>query len=99
MLKMGGELSEGEQEALLARAKESISRIRKGLTKLLVQQQKDRHRLKLHSEMNKRSHTQVLFGSVLETGCFIFAALFQIFFVRRWFSSKLSGATGAKQWA
>ena len=66
-----------------------MSRIRKGLTRIQLQQQRDRHRLILHNEMNKTSHTHVLQGSIIETACFIAAALFQIFFVRRWFLAKV----------
>ena len=55
-----------------------------------VQQQRDRHRLKLHSEVNVMSHTRVVSGSIVETAFFIAAALFQIFFVRRWFSAKIA---------
>lgn len=96
MLKLGGDYSAAEEEELATKAKEAISRIRRGLTKIQVQQQHNRHRLVLHSEMNKKSHAHVLQGSIIETACFIGAALFQIFFVRRWFATKTSQA---KQWA
>ena len=54
----------------------------------MVQQQRDRHRLSLHSEMNIMSHKKVVSGSIFETGVFILAAIFQIIFVRRWFASR-----------
>lgn len=69
-----------------------MSRIRKGLTKIQLQQQRDRHRLSLHSEMNKKSHSHVLQGSLIETACFIGASVFQVFFVRRWFASRMAAA-------
>ena len=96
VVKVGGDYTKEDQAAMVSKSKEMISRIRKGLSKIQLQQQRDRHRLILHSEMNKRSHQRVLQGSIIETACFIGAALFQIFFVRRWFASK----TGhAKPWA
>jgi hypothetical protein len=79
----------------MAKAKETMSRIRRGISRIQLQQQHDRHRLILHSEMNKRSHSHVLQGSIIETACFIGAALFQIFFVRRWFAVK----AGTRLWA
>jgi hypothetical protein len=96
VLKVGGDYSKEDQIAMVSKSKEMISRIRKGISKIQLQQQRDRHRLILHSEMSKRSHQRVLQGSIIETSCFIAAALFQIFFVRRWFASK----TGhARPWA
>lgn len=95
VLKLGGDYSAAEEEELITKAKELISRIRKGLSKIQSQQQRDRHRLSLHSEMSKRSHAHVLQGSIIETACFLGAALFQIFFVRRWFAKK----TNARPWA
>jgi hypothetical protein len=90
VLHVGGDkVAEGEEEELMARTKESISRIRQGMNKILVMQQRDRHRLSLHSEQNKQSHSHVLQGSLIETACFIAASLFQLFFVRRWFATKL----------
>lgn len=77
-LKLGGEASAGEEEESIARAKESISRIRKGLTQIQIQQQRDRHRLALHSETNLNSHNHVVAGSIVETACFIIVSFFQV---------------------
>lgn len=79
---------EEEDEAELIRVKESISRIRKGLVRIQLQQQRDRHRLALHSQTNRVSHKHVVIGSVVETAFFIAAAIFQICFVRRWFTNR-----------
>jgi len=77
-LKLGGEASKGEEEEGIIRAKESISRIRKGLTKIQIQQQRDRHRLALHSETNINSHHRVVSGSIVETACFVAVSIFQV---------------------
>lgn len=90
-LKLDGERTTSEEEEGVLRAKETLARIKKGLKKIQVQQQRDRHRLKLHSETNVMSHNRVVSGSIVETAFFIAAALFQIFFVRQWFSAKISG--------
>ena len=96
VVQVGGEYSKEDQIAIVSKSKEMISHIRKDISRIQLQQQRDRHRLILHSEMSKRSHQRVLQGSIIETSCFIAAALFQIFFVRRWFAAK----TGhGKPWA
>jgi len=91
-IKIGGErvgsTKEDEEEEAVVRAKETLARIRKGIKKIQVQQQRDRHRLKLHSATNAMSHTRVVSGSIVETAFFIAAALFQIFFVRHWFAAR-----------
>eukprot|EP01041_Mallomonas_annulata_P012714 gene12714-26781_t len=75
----------------LQRVKEAISRIRHDLVKIQLFQRRDRHRLTLHSEANETGHNRVIIAALVETGFFVAASLFQIFFVRRWFSSRSSG--------
>lgn len=96
-----GKGAEEEDEAELVRVKESISRIRKGLVRIQLQQQRDRHRLALHTQTNRVSHKHVVIGSVVETAFFVAAAVFQICFVRRWFTSRTLLPTSApkKDWA
>ena len=88
-------VGDGDQD--LVKALESISRIRKGLVAIQIQQLRDRRRLILYNEMNKTNRTEMLVASLAETAVFVIAAIFQIYFVRRWFvrkdtvlSSKLS---------
>ena len=91
----------------MERVKESISRIQKGLVNIQLQQQRDRHRLALHSKTNQGSHSHVVISSVVETCVYIAASIFQLFFVRRWFASRLGaanvssggGSKNSKQWA
>jgi hypothetical protein len=86
-----------EEEENMERAKESISKIRKGLAKIQLQQQRDRHRLALHSETNISSHNRVVAGSIIETAFFIAASLFQIVYVRRWFAQRTSNPTNKQR--
>jgi len=80
--------------------KESIERIKKGIITIQKQQQWDRNRLTLHSETNHASHIKVVIGSIVETAFFIIVSIFQIYFVRRWFTSRpASGSKGTKHWA
>jgi hypothetical protein len=95
--------AEEQDEAELIRVKESISRIRKGLVRIQLQQQRDRHRLALHSQTNRVSHKHVVIGSVVETAFFVAAAIFQLCFVRRWFTNRtllpMTDRKEAKNWA
>jgi hypothetical protein len=81
---------EDKGESAVIQVKESLERVRKGLKLIQVQQQVDRHRLQLHSATRVMENNRVVTGSIVETVFFIAAALFQIFFVRRWFASRNS---------
>jgi len=83
----------------MERIKESISKIQKGLVNVQLQQQRDRHRLGLHSKTNEGSHNHVVISSILETAVYIAVSIFQLFFVRRWFSARTSAQASGKQWA
>ena len=77
------------------RSMEAIEKIRKGILSIQEQQQRDRHRLGLHGETNSINENRMIVGSIIETTVFIFAALFQLYFVKNWFASR--GAPGGKQ--
>lgn len=79
---------EDKAEHAVIRVKESIERVRKGLKLIQVQQQIDRHRLQLHGATRIMENNRVVTNSIVETIFFIAAALFQIFFVRRWFATR-----------
>ena len=83
-------------EAAVIRIRESMERVRKGIKKIQVQQQVDRHRLQLHQATNVLDNNKVVTGSVVETTFFIAAAFFQIFFVRRWFANRNGAQTNTK---
>ena len=104
----GGHKKNKQENEEMERVKESISRIQKGLVNIQLQQQRDRHRLALHSKTNQGSHSHVVISSVVETCVYIAASIFQLFFVRRWFASRLGatknsssggGTKNSKQWA
>lgn len=94
-LHLGGEISggnmENQEERAVGAVMESLERIRKGIKGIQIQQQVDRHRLQLHSMTNTLTNNRVFISSVVETAFFIAAALFQVFYMRRWFSSRMTG--------
>jgi len=73
----------------------TLTRIQRGLSKIQLQQQRDRRRLSFQDKTNTDSHNDFIMSSIVETAFFIGASLFQIFFVRRWFASRM--APGTKQ--
>jgi len=89
-----GNGAEHREEEAVTRVREMLERVRKGIKRIQVQQQVDRHRLQLHSATSALDNNKVVTGSVVETAFFIAAALFQIFFVRRWFQNRNSGKAG-----
>jgi hypothetical protein len=93
-LHLGGEGSSGnletQEEQAVSNVMEALERIRKGIKNIQIQQQVDRHRLQLHSMTNKMANNRVIISSIVETVFFVAAALFQIFYVRRWFASRNS---------
>jgi hypothetical protein len=70
------------------KALDSITRIRKGLVAIQIQQLRDRRRLNLYNETNKSNRNEMLIGALAETAVFVLAAIFQIYFVRRWFAKR-----------
>ena len=89
-----GNSAEHRDEEAVTRVREALERVRKGVKRIQVQQQVDRHRLQLHSATNALDNNKVVTGSVVETAFFVAAALFQIFFVRRWFQNRSVAKTG-----
>ena len=72
------------EEADAAKLKESLSALNviyKGLTKIQIQQKRDRHRLDLHSETNNSNYSSVFTGSIVETAVFIAVAIFQVHYL------------------
>lgn len=95
-LKKGGSGSSktvDESDKALQNVRDSLTRLKHGVHNILKQQQRDRHRLSLHSETNKLSHDEVVWDSLVETIAFIATACFQVFFVRRWFVNKMAGGS------
>jgi hypothetical protein len=69
---------EGENAARLKESLSALNAISRGLTKIQVQQKRDRHRLDLHSETNNSNYSSVFAGSIFETLVFIAVAIFQV---------------------
>ncbi len=90
-------LATTEESKAMMNVKEALARLKKGVHGVLKQQQRDRHRLALHSQTNKLSHEHVVRDSIIETATFVFTALFQVFFVRRWFVNKQYPAAGKQR--
>ena len=74
-----------------------LGRIHKGIYHLQVQQQRDRHRLALHSAMNEKNYNNAFYGSVIEPAIFVLVMMIQVYFNRRWFVSKTSGSAAKKR--
>eukprot|EP00640_Fibrocapsa_japonica_P002720 CAMPEP_0113950782 /NCGR_PEP_ID=MMETSP1339-20121228/82556_1 /TAXON_ID=94617 /ORGANISM="Fibrocapsa japonica" /LENGTH=248 /DNA_ID=CAMNT_0000958751 /DNA_START=68 /DNA_END=814 /DNA_ORIENTATION=- /assembly_acc=CAM_ASM_000762 len=72
----------------------NVEAIQGEIDKIYEKQERERHRLAIHTAMNQGSHSRMAMSSLVETGVFVVVSIFQIFFVRRWFEGK-----GAKQWA
>jgi hypothetical protein len=71
--KSGAEENEELKESLKALAK-----IHKGILNIQQQQQRDRHRLALHSATNEKNYDNVYYGSLIETVIFVVVALLQV---------------------
>lgn len=67
---------------------ERLVKIRTALASLRDKQARERRRLAHHTVLNDASHAAVVEGSLIETVVYVFASLFQIVFVRRWFEGK-----------
>ena len=80
--------NKNEESQGVIKSLESISRIRKGLVAIQIQQLRDRRRLILYNETNKTNRFEMLVASLAETAVFVIAAIFQIYFVRRWFAKR-----------
>ncbi len=93
---VGADKEEVDAEKLLE-SLNALSAIQTALSKIQQQQLRDRHRLDLHSEANESNYNSVLSGSIFETAIFIGVAVFQIVFVRRWFTAK--NTAKATSWA
>ncbi len=84
----GAVASSGNADEELLSSLSYISRLRKELINIQIQQLRDRRRLNLFSENNKNNRNEIIVASLLETAIFILAGVFQIYFVRNWFAKK-----------
>ncbi len=71
-------MGDGEENAELRDSLKALAKIHKGILNIQQQQQRDRHRLALHSATNEKNYDNVFYGSLLETLIFVVVALFQV---------------------
>lgn len=74
------------KEQDLDKAKGHIKDLHKLLIEIKSRQQKERHRLENHQEINLHSHSRMVVGSLMETALFIAVTGFQVVTIRKWFS-------------
>jgi len=73
------------KEEDLAQSKEHVVELHKLLNNIKSKQQKERHRLELHQEINLHSHSRMVLSSLFETALFIGVTGFQVITIRKWF--------------
>lgn len=73
------------KEEDLEKAKGYIKDLHKLLIEIKSRQQKERHRLENHQEINLHSHSRMVLGSLMETALFIAVTGFQVVTIRKWF--------------
>jgi len=66
----------------------ALAKARERLAEVRAKQEAERHRLAVHSALNRSSHKKMVLSSVVETAVFVAVSLFQIFYIKRWFSGK-----------
>ena len=69
----------------LAQSKKHIRDLNKLLIEIRSKQQKERHRLENHQEINLHSHSRMVLSSLMETALFIGVTGFQVYTIRKWF--------------
>mmetsp|Transcript_38980 Transcript_38980/g.68008 ORF Transcript_38980/g.68008 Transcript_38980/m.68008 type:complete len:279 (+) Transcript_38980:36-872(+) len=66
----------------------ALAKARERLAEVRAKQEAERHRLAVHSALNRSSHKKMVLSSVVETAVFVAVSLFQIFYIKRWFAGK-----------
>jgi hypothetical protein len=66
----------------------SLERLSEYFDAIELKQVRERRRLALQQALTDHAHSEMVFGSVVETLVFIGASAAQIFFVRRWFQNR-----------
>lgn len=76
---------EAAKEEDLADAKKHIKNLKRTLNDIRDLQNKEKHRLEQHQELNMHSHSRMVVNSLLETALFIGVTGFQVYTIRKWF--------------
>jgi len=72
-------------------ARDKIKSLNKVVHKIREIQLEEQRRLEMHKAINERSHSRMVWGSVMETGIFIIVSFVQVMFIRRWFKDPILG--------
>eukprot|EP00968_Pinguiococcus_pyrenoidosus_P022515 scaffold3283_cov237-Pinguiococcus_pyrenoidosus.AAC.2 len=75
-----------------------LSDMDKLMADLIRKQQRERHRLAVHTSLNRVSRDRLYWSSVVETMIYVLFSVFQILFIRYWFSGRSSKKPSAN-WA
>jgi Na+/glutamate symporter len=78
---------EGVKEEDLSKTKFQVMKMNRLLNEIKEKQMNERHRLALHKTVNEHSHSRMVIGSLIETVFYIAVSLYQVYIIRKWFSS------------
>jgi len=76
---------EGIKDEDFQSTRTKLRTLRRLLAEIHSRQQKERHRLIIHSATNEHSHSRMVLSSLLETCLFMAVTGFQVYTIRRWF--------------
>lgn len=76
---------EGISEEDFQGTREKLKQLRRLLVDIQTKQNQERHRVALHSETNKHSHSRMALNSLMETILFMIVTGYQVYTIRRWF--------------
>lgn len=78
---------EGVKEEDLTKTKSQVLKMNRLLNEIKEKQTQEKHRLSLHKTMNEHSHSRMVIGSLFETLFYIAVSGYQVYTIRKWFSS------------
>lgn len=78
---------EGVKEEDLSKTKSQVLKMNRLLNEIKEKQTQEKHRLSLHKTMNEHSHYRMVTGSLFETFFYIAVSGYQVYTIRKWFSS------------
>jgi len=76
---------EGIKDEDFQATREKLKSLRRLLADISNRQQKERHRIQLHSATNEHSHSRMVLSSLFQTILFCAVTGYQVFTIRRWF--------------
>jgi emp24/gp25L/p24 family/GOLD len=76
---------EGIKDEDFQATRDKLRQLRRLLSEIHSQQQKERRRLIVHAATNKHSHSRMVLSSLLETVLFMAVTGYQCYTIRQWF--------------